>query len=788
MMRAASPGTWTDMPERREQAARFSLPMAVALYAIAFGGIAWPWLSGAVAIPYDAKSQFYPQFAFLARSLADGQWPFWTPNVFAGWPQIADPQSQIFSLFHLAAAWLSPVPDPRLTDWVVLALLFAGGLGVILFCRDRGWHIGGALVAALAFAFGGSAASRIQHIGQVESLAFLPLALWMLQRALTRSSFLAGAASGVFAAFVVLGRDQVSLLAVYVLAGYVLWHWFDGDGAPGRIRASVKPLVAGAIAGALIVVVPVTLTALLAGMSNRPEIGYHLAGRGSLHPAHLLMLVFADVYGASDFARDFWGPPGFPWHETFGDTDLFAAQNAGQVYVGALAAVTVIGLGIARGQLWAREIRFFTVMALLAILYALGKYTPAFRAMYDFMPGVSLYRRPADASFIFCALLAIITGYLVHRRLTDAAPPRWWQHLLAIAVWAGLIALAVWLAIRVGMLDEAWPPILWGVGFAAAAVVALRLARRYADGNAVAAAAVLCAFSVADFAWNNAPNESTGLPPSQFEALRANTRDETVALLKARLKAAAAPDRRDRVELIGVGYHWPNIGLIHDFDHLFGHNPLRLSDFARATNAPDTVAGPDQRVFSPLLPSYRSTLEDLFGVRFIAIGVPIEQVDPSVKPGDFPLIARTDNAYVYENPRALPRVMLVGNWRHANFADMIRTGRWPDFDPRRTVLLEQPPRLFVPGTPGGSVRIVSYRNTEVAIETDAPAASMLVLNDIWHPWWRACVGRRETDILQANVLFRAVEVPAGKHVVRFSFHPFAGAFGALWPGLSRSQC
>ena len=57
-------------------------------------------------------------------------------------------------------------------------------------------------------------------------------------------------------------------------------------------------------------------------------------------------------------------------------------------------------------------------------------------------------------------------------------------------------------------------------------------------------------------------------------------------------------------------------------------------DFERATAAPDTVAGADQRQFPPLMSSYRSTLENLFGVRFIAIGVPIEQIDKSLKPGD----------------------------------------------------------------------------------------------------------------------------------------------------------
>ena len=42
----------------------------------------------------------------------------------------------------------------------VFTLLFIGGVGVILYFRDRGWHVGGALVAAVAFAFGGSAAAE----------------------------------------------------------------------------------------------------------------------------------------------------------------------------------------------------------------------------------------------------------------------------------------------------------------------------------------------------------------------------------------------------------------------------------------------------------------------------------------------------------------------------------------------------------------------------------------------------------------------------------------------------
>ena len=59
--------------------------------------LTWPWLSGRVTIPWDAKAHFHAQVAFLAQSIHSGQSPFWAPYVFGGHPQIADPQSMIFS-------------------------------------------------------------------------------------------------------------------------------------------------------------------------------------------------------------------------------------------------------------------------------------------------------------------------------------------------------------------------------------------------------------------------------------------------------------------------------------------------------------------------------------------------------------------------------------------------------------------------------------------------------------------------------------------------------------------
>jgi hypothetical protein len=150
------------------------------------------------------------------------------------------------------------------------------------------------------------------------------------------------------------------------------------------------------------------------------------------------------------------------------------------------------------------------------------------------------------------------------------------------------------------------------------------------------------------------------------------------------------------------------------------------------------------------------------------------------------LVARTHDAYIYENPHTLPRVLFVHDWKRVRFADLVESGSWPQFDPTRTVLLENPPVPEAAGdTPAAEParksqsRIARYQNTVVEIEVDASAAGFLVLHDVWHPWWTARVDGEAVDIHRANVLFRAVLVPAGRHVVRFDFEPISGAFAEI---------
>jgi hypothetical protein len=54
------------MPLKSSGTRTFAL--SVLFYVAAFAVLSWPWLSGAVTIPWDAKAQFQPELQFLASS------------------------------------------------------------------------------------------------------------------------------------------------------------------------------------------------------------------------------------------------------------------------------------------------------------------------------------------------------------------------------------------------------------------------------------------------------------------------------------------------------------------------------------------------------------------------------------------------------------------------------------------------------------------------------------------------------------------------------------------------
>ena len=193
--------------------------------------------------------------------------------------------------------------------------------------------------------------------------------------------------------------------------------------------------------------------------------------------------------------------------------------------------------------------------------------------------------------------------------------------------------------------------------------------------------------------------------------LEPTTNNATIAILKSRV--VDDDKRRDRIELTGLGFHWPNASLTHSLENTLGYNPLRLRLYSEATGAEDHVGLPDQRKFSPLFPSYRSKLADLLGLRFIAAGAPIDTIDRKLKPGDLPLVARTSDGFIYENPNTYDRVLFATAAQSADFDRLLQDGQWPDVDLKTTVLLEEaPPARATPARPGQAriVELPQYRD------------------------------------------------------------------------------
>src|SRR5262249_25540319 len=155
---------------------------------------------------------------------------------------------------------------------------------------------------------------------------------------------------------------------------------------------------------------------------------------------------------------------------------------------------------------------------LFLLIYALGRYTPFFRLFYEYLPGVNLFRRPADATYAFCALLAILSGYLLHRLLTNTLPTETRGQGIVAAGGIGAILLAcIGVAAAHHHLDTAIMPILFGaILFTAAFGLVFGIAR-LSPQQGIWITVAVAAFMTLDLSVNNGPSRSTAKPPSDYE-------------------------------------------------------------------------------------------------------------------------------------------------------------------------------------------------------------------------------------------------------------------------------
>jgi hypothetical protein len=148
-----------------------------------------------------------------------------------------------------------------------------------------------------------------------------------------------------------------------------------------------------------------------------------------------------------------------------------------------------------------------------------------------------------------------------------------------------------------------------------------------------------------------------------------------------------------------------------------------------------------------------------------------------------------------ENTAALPRVSVVGEAVPANGATTAALLHELAWDPRRQAVVEGlPPEAMAQGGaagPVGEVRVLEYTPERIVAQADMSAPGFVVLADRFDDGWRAYVDDAEVPLARANGVERLVAVPAGSHVVRFSYAPFpiylglgiSAVAGLAWIGL-----
>jgi hypothetical protein len=730
------------MPQAPEQSAPHASLLVVAASVVAVWGVAVArTIVAGTVVPWDSKNQVYAFFRFLAGALQAGATPFWNPFHYGGFPSIADPQSLVFAPVFVLFALIDPAPSLRAFDILVSAHLLVGALALAALGWRARWPASACVLAAVLFMLGGAAAGRLQHTGMIVSYALAPSVLLLIEVALDRMSYALAVAAGIAAALLVLGRNQAALLLCVVVATVAIGRLAGSPRPLAYLRARLGVLAAIGVVAMALAAVPMLLTLQFAALSNRPAVTLADALAGSLHPANLATLFAADVLGTHGA---YFGPGG-PATPDLANTD----DSFNYLFVGATPMLLIVWLGLAGGGLFRRGCRIWTAVAAAALLYMLGRYTPAFPLAFAHLPGVDLFRRPVDGAFVLTAALAPLAGALLAAYVRDGFPRVYLgSGGIAVVAVAGAAGAAVLFAHTTGHAAHALGALAQAAGIAAAAAFALVLGAR-ANRRALAAA-IVTALAVAELLGWNAAFRLNAEPRENYAVLEAPLPADAavLAVVDRALAQAHAAGERPRVEIIGLGGAWQNLAMVRGFEATNGYGPLRIGAYDRLVAPAEENWRFGFRTFPPSFAGFDSPLAQTLGLTLLVLGAPIDTMPGLPRVPEAELLMAGPRAWIYRLPGARPRAELRGFAREGG-----ATGR------------EEGARE--------GARITAWRPDRVEIVTDTDRESELVLRDLAYPGWVAEVDGIETPIRPVDVLFRGIKVPPGNHRVVLRFAPLA---------------
>ncbi len=735
---------------------------------------AWArWWWGDTVVPWDSKNQFYAFFRFMAGELSAGRAPWWNPYHYGGHPSIADPQSLVFQPVFLLWALFDDAPSLRVFDTLVFAHLLVGGLAMVSIGRRHGWPAAACVLAACVFMLGGPASGRLNHTGIIIAYGLFPLAWLLAEVALSRRSVRPAIGFALVAGVIVLGRNQVSLMVALTLAGLMLREMIN-DAAPWAwLKSRWHLLAAMAVVLVAVIGVPMLLTLQFAQLSNRPVIALDSALEASLHPVSFASAVMANILGQHAGDYFYWGPGVETLPEVAATDDSF-----NYLFVGAAPIVLLFWLGVAGRQLWEPGLRTWTIVLGLAVMFSLGRYAPLFPLVFEHVPGFSFFRRPNDGAFLAVIAVAYLGGALLAAYAARGMPkPVPLATAAALSAATLVIAGALTFANRTGHGWAALVELARGMPVLVVVLVALAIARGPEQRRHVGM--LLAAITAAELVvWNAASRLNAEDRPYYQVLERANGEEaRALRLLDQDIARRRGEGQRPRVEIAGVDGPWQNLGMVRRLEAINGYNPLRIGTYDRFVAPGEIAAFLDKRAFPPSFPSYDSALARAAGLEYLVLGQPIEESVNLRRPKGIETLMSGPKVWIYRLPAAMTRVRFVSRVRLVDGETMARGGGLERALSADGVLIdrEQPPRAhYVAGDkPPGSAQITAWQATRVEVEVEARRAGVLVLGDAYYPGWVAELDGVRAPILRADVLFRAVEVPPGKHRVVFSYRPLS---------------
>jgi hypothetical protein len=716
----------------------------------------------------DLLAYYIPVARFLVRSWQEcGETPLWCPFSFGGMPFIHNTAVTAFYPLHLPLYVLPEAYVGSAVSWLIVLHVIAAGLCMYAYARTQGLGRGGSLVAGIGYMFAGKWLFHLLGAGHIwmAPLAWLPLVLLLLERALLRGSFLWAVWAGAAFSLIVLGaHPQMTFYAGLFLALWTLGPALEragyfGDG-PRSKRRTATALGQWALYGAAAATIAVALSAVQ--LLPTLEITEYTS-RASIPRLSLKGLTFGS------FVREFAGPV---LVRLVGPGDLeYGWETRGGLGLIWLLAATLAVVG-GRGR-----VRFQAAVGLLTILFALGGWV-----FFQELPGFRLFRLPSRAVMLTGLPLALLAGTVTDWLFAARERPAW-LGLSARAV-GGVLALGVLLL--AGQIVHEVPRIqpYWVVA-GVAVVVVLVLLYRF----------VGAATTAWKLAWGGVLLAESWALAWPLLAVRPDT---DLFVPSECVRYVAAPGQRhgrvldrDVADQSDNGPLGPVLPLLMNIEPVRGYCPVdvhRYTQYLRFISDDDAEAPPRETVANFTIKN--KALLDLLGVRYL-----VQPASRPVETGAWQPVCSDPHPHaycwrsggvqqlppciVYENEEAFPRAFLVPDaCTMPGRAQALAALKATDF--RRKVLLEGDLPTEGQGGLGARFRpavIREYRPNRVAVEVEAEAPGYLVLADVWFPGWGAMVDGQPATVYRANYLFRAVAVPAGRSEVVFTFDPASYRWG-----------